>query len=864
MLGGFRKSGKRGNIRKKVETEASGEDEDIEIESETLPPPVVVPEIIKPIKKSQSKTALSFGDELDQGDEFVLKKSKASLSMKEQTKREKRIKKKKEKQKELTGDTEDVVSSALTSSNGVIIKTFKEEELADEYEINSVQTDHKFSLRQQNFTKSDQAIPDAATIYAMKKQREQARQFGGQSYVPLNSNKYEGRFAAGKSRLVREEMEDGSSDDERIEMKGSSTESHPAMNRRKAVALALEEVQDMENEVGNDNAGDELKRWEDEQIKKGSQMPTNQMPINQPDVYGPKIPVAPVSMPTSMVYNNSMGIPMMQPSNYMQYNQPQVTNCYSIPTVDQENVTVDYVCQKLSECLDTKRQMARIHKQENEKTKFDLESSQANIIHLNRKNGDISERFSFFQDIRGYIKDLLECLSEKVNRINSLEASMHQVLKKNNERITLRRQNDVKDECDEVLGKNNTDSDRITNIKSRRIAEREARRTRRREKRRLTSIVHYDGLSSDDELIPSDELRFKAEKAKLLKEASMLFEDVVEDFSSLKEIKCRFEQWKFAFNESYKQAFLGLCLPKLFTPFIKLELLNWNPLEVDNLVDFEEMLWYSTLAMFGDYGDVKVESEDDDIKLLPNIIEKVLIPKLTVLMRDVWDPMSTNQTKLAAFLFQRLVDDYPTISADSKETKALVDAIVNKLQTAVETEIYIPIYPKSCLEANNSVHLLFLQRQFWKGVKLLKNLMSWNWLLSRNKLQQLGIDAILNRYLIIALQQFPDTVSTFEKAKMVINVLPKEWFEQSDNIVPGLQSFARLLISMATNTFKSTLGYTGDIEKKKLRMTIKKIISMLMHIQAFDDAKFLANSFKEEMANNDSPLMSPTVQPTIS
>lgn len=79
--------------------------------------------------------------------------------------------------------------------------------------------------------------------------------------------------------------------------------------------------------------------------------------------------------------------------------------------------------------------------------------------------------------------------------------------------------------------------------------------------------------------------------AKLLKEASMLFEDVVEDFSSLKEIKSRFEQWKFAFNESYKQAFLGLCLPKLFTPFIKLELLNWNPLEVLSTIITEYMLY---------------------------------------------------------------------------------------------------------------------------------------------------------------------------------------------------------------------------------------------------------------------------------
>ena len=45
--------------------------------------------------------------------------------------------------------------------------------------------------------------------------------------------------------------------------------------------------------------------------------------------------------------------------------------------------------------------------------------------------------------------------------------------------------------------------------------------------------------------------------------------------------------------------------------------------------------------------------------------------------------------------------------------------------------------------------------------------MEWNWLLSQKKLQQLGIDAILNRYLVIALQQFPDPALSLDKAKMV-------------------------------------------------------------------------------------------------
>ena len=68
--------------------------------------------------------------------------------------------------------------------------------------------------------------------------------------------------------------------------------------------------------------------------------------------------------------------------------------------------------------------------------------------------------------------------------------------------------------------------------------------------------------------------------AKILKDAESVFEDVVADFKSIREIMSRFEQWKFAFSDTYKEAFLGICLPKLFTPFVTLELLNWKPLEV--------------------------------------------------------------------------------------------------------------------------------------------------------------------------------------------------------------------------------------------------------------------------------------------
>lgn len=44
------------------------------------------------------------------------------------------------------------------------------------------------------------------------------------------------------------------------------------------------------------------------------------------------------------------------------------------------------------------------------------------------------------------------------------------------------------------------------------------------------------------------------------------------------------------------------------------------------------------------------------------------IPALfSVIVRDAWDPLSTRQTKLLTYLFQRLVDDYPSVKKESKQ-----------------------------------------------------------------------------------------------------------------------------------------------------------------------------------------------------
>lgn len=67
---------------------------------------------------------------------------------------------------------------------------------------------------------------------------------------------------------------------------------------------------------------------------------------------------------------------------------------------------------------------------------------------------------------------------------------------------------------------------------------------------------------------------------RIIRECKKVFEDVVEDFHSLDCIKSHFEVWRGEYADCYRDAYIGLCLPKLFNPLVRLQLITWNPLEV--------------------------------------------------------------------------------------------------------------------------------------------------------------------------------------------------------------------------------------------------------------------------------------------
>ncbi|NXY48985.1 GCFC2 factor, partial [Ceuthmochares aereus] len=125
------------------------------------------------------------------------------------------------------------------------------------------------------------------------------------------------------------------------------------------------------------------------------------------------------------------------------------------------------------------------------------------------------------------------------------------------------------------------------------------RACRRQARERSGDADHHEGMSSDEELTPEEETEFQKSKDNILEDSRKIFEDVHADFCDIRKILLKFQEWKEKFPDSYCDAYISFCLPKLLNPLIRVQLINWNPLEQD-FTELEEMPWFKATDEFSD------------------------------------------------------------------------------------------------------------------------------------------------------------------------------------------------------------------------------------------------------------------------
>ncbi|CAH1183754.1 unnamed protein product [Phaedon cochleariae] len=749
-------------IQRRVFTEhEDDEEESMDFQEITAAP--VEKKLKKKDKLSKPQTILSFDAE-EEGEVFQVKKSshnKKVLRMFEKEKKKKESKterdtKPRDKTEIVTDDLVLVVNAShkkpptpppliISGRDALFVG---KDDLSSEDE----EPEHRFS-KPDNVKKvlESGAIPDAAMIHAARKRRQRARELG--DFIPTEEEEPED-----KGRLLREDDNEGS-DEERIDMDVNLAQRD--QDRRREQFLAAQ---------ASDH---EIDEWEDQQIRKA--VTGAAMEAAREILFPPECPSPP---------QISIRAPAMEPG---------------IPRTPQ------MIAGKLREHFERVSGSRERHMEQLEKTREDMQEVVKELEELKIKAPNAAERFRFYQELRGYITDLVECLDEKVEIITNLEQRSLDLMARKSEWLIERRRQDVRDQAEEATNKGVVvRKGREEEEKQRRAAEREGRRTRRRRARETPGLPkHVEGMSSDEEISQQDILCFDKDKEQIQLELQQVFEDVVDEYSSVANILIRFEQWRSTDITAYTEAYATFCLPKVVSPLVRLNLVFWDPL--NETIELEKMDWYRTLALYGLHDDETEEtlSKDPDISMLPTIIEKVIIPKLTHLVERCWDPVSSSQTLRLVGMVGRLIRKFPSLGPASKPLNNMFGAIFHKMKTSLEHDVFIPISVK--LAESKSP---FFQRQFASGLKLLKNITSWQGILNDNNLKELALTSLLDRYLLSALK-FCAIVDAVHKVRLITQILPRIWLVGN---TPEFKMFSATLLNLHQQLDKNNPLHLEPIE----------------------------------------------------
>ncbi|KAF5287978.1 hypothetical protein FQR65_LT12155 [Abscondita terminalis] len=770
----FRKPKK--SIQRRVFSERDDdEDDSMDVEESTAFTEKESKKKDKPKHVKKKQPLLSFETE-EEGEVFQVKKSSHSKRIMKLYEKERQKKKEPKQEKEETKSKEhvtEIITDDLVMKVNVnlkpkpptpppIILSGRDARCAGKDDLSSEEDDeptrHKFSKPDNvKILLESGIIPDAAMIHAARKRRQRARELGG-DFIPVEEEEVEGT-----SRLHREEDHDEASDEERIDM-DANPEIRDQERRREQFLAAQESDQE---------ADQELDEWENQQIRKG-------------------VTGASANIQTEYVYSD--------------YNST-LTSSAQVPSVDPNTQrTPQAIVEKLREKFEEVCTSRSNHMQQLVHVQDDLVEVKNELEDLKKRAPIAAERFKFYQELRGYITDLVECLDEKVGVITDLEQRALNLLAHKAEWLIERRRQDVRDQAEELtniakgLGRRAVeDEDKV-----RRAAEREGRRSRRRRAREQQGQPkHVEGMSSDDEITQQDMLTFDKEREQIESEIQEVFEDVVEDYSSVANILIRFEQWRETDMGTYTDAYATLCLPRIVGPLIRLNLIFWDPLTES--MELEKLEWYRTLALYGLHDDETETalSKDPDINLLPTIVDKIIVPKLDKIVDKCWDPLSSSQTLRLVGILSRYIRRFPTLGPASKPLQNLFNAILHKLKGALENDVFIPITLKLS-ESKSS----FFQRQFSSGLKLLRNITCWQGILNDNTLKDIALNALLNRYLLSAVKvcQLTDAVA---KVGLISHILPRIWLQSN---TPQLQMFSACVTNFAQQLDKDNPLHLESIE----------------------------------------------------
>ncbi|XP_058109221.1 transcriptional repressor ILP1 [Magnolia sinica] len=711
----------------------------------------------------------------------------------------------------------------------------------------------------------DSLIPDQATINAIRAKRERLRQSRAPDYISLDGGT----------------NQQGLSDDEpefegRIALLGEKTDGatkgiFESFDSGRMAAEARTRVDD------EDEEDEEDKIWEEEQFRKG----LGKRMDDGSNRGGHSIPaVQPLQPQPSVVYPGNV---YQMASHVSSTGTVGVSRSAEVMSISQQaEVATRALQESVRRLKETHgRTMSSIAR-----TDESLSASLLNITALEKSLSAAGEKFVFMQKLRDFVSVICAFLQDKAPYIEELEEQMQKLHEERASAIVERRAADIADEMTEVEAAVNAampifskgggttavaaaataaqaaslaareqsnlpvqldEFGRDVNQQKRmdliRRSEARKRRRARSESKRLSSTgddsaYRVEGESSTDES-ESESSSYQSNRDVLLQTAEQVFSDAADEYSELSIVKERLEKWKKYYSSSYRDAYMSLSAPAIFSPYVRLELLKWDPLY--EAADFNDMQWHSLLFNYGlpeDGSDFNLD--DADANLIPELVEKVALPILHHEIAHCWDMLSTRGTKNAVSA-TKLVISY--IPASSEALQELLAAVRNRLADAVDN-LSVPTWNSLVMKVVPNAGRTAAYR-FGMSVRLLKNICYWKDILALPILEQLVLDELLSGKVLPHIRSVtPNIHDAITRTERVIASLSGVWSGpsvtggHSQKLQPLVEHIATLGKTLEK---RHASGANSDTEISGLARRLKK---MLVELNEYDKARAVLRTFQ--------------------
>ncbi|KAL4451797.1 hypothetical protein ABPG75_007459 [Micractinium tetrahymenae] len=286
---------------------------------------------------------------------------------------------------------------------------------------------------------------------------------------------------------------------------------------------------------------------------------------------------------------------------------------------------------------------------------------------------------------------------------------------------------------------------------------------------------------------------FRTRQAEVQEAANAVFRDADDEYGSLAAVKRRLGEWKGRQPGAYRDAYVSLSAPALFAPFVRLELLKWRPLHGGD-TGFDSHHWYQQLFDYGMPQDPSLlDPNDPDANLVPQLVQKLVLPLAKQLLTSVWSPYSRRQSRAAAAM---LADLLVYVPAEEEALVELVALVQGKLEAAVEG-LALPAWPPAALAASRRA-ALHLARRFGRGLRLLAGTCAFDGSLPRAALQRLALDKLVAaRLLPYARAAAGDPSLAADRVSRIVDALPADWFRPSAPPPRGGEAILELLTALA-------------------------------------------------------------------